>query len=147
MKRAFNVLGIVAIAALPAMGCSEDEEAPAATEEAAPIPELSVGEVAERLEAGSIVVVDANGPEIRGEHGVIPGARLLSSSGRYDPEAELPSDRSAALVFYCGNTNCRASDGAAARARDAGWENVSVLRAGIAGWVEAGRETTPPPQS
>lgn len=112
--------------------------------EAAPIPELSVEEVASRLEAGDIVPVDANGASTRSEHGVLAGARLLTSSGSFDPGAELPSDLATALVFYCANSHCNASDGAAERARDAGYESVHVMRDGIAGWVAAGHETVTP---
>lgn len=135
MKRASLVLvGLFSIAL--ASACSE--------EEGPPIPELSVAQVATMLEAGEAVAVDANGESTRRERGVVPGARLLSSSGSYDPEAELPSDKATTLVFYCGNTDCRASDGAAERARNAGYTNVNVMRAGIAGWVEAGREVDHP---
>jgi rhodanese-related sulfurtransferase len=115
-------------------------------EEAAAIPEVSVAQVTEMLEDGA-VPVDANGEDTRNERGTLPGARLLTSSGRYDPAAELPSDKATQLVFYCGGEQCHASDTAAERARDAGYENVSVMRAGIAGWVEAGRPVDRPGQS
>ena len=49
------------------------------------------------------VVLDANDPEFRETNGIIPGARLLSSFDRYDVAKELPSDRSAPLVFYCSD--------------------------------------------
>jgi len=113
--------------------CGEDE--------AAPIPEVSVAEAAAQLEAGA-VAVDANSDETRAERGVVPGARLLTSSSRYEA-SELPSDTSTSLIFYCASTRCSASDGAAERAREHGYENVSVMRAGIAGWVEAGNQTQP----
>ena len=71
----------------------------------------------------------------------IPGAILLSSSGSYDPAAELPANTATNLIFYCGNDDCRASDGAAKRARDAGYSNVHLMRAGIAGWKAAGKRT------
>ncbi len=147
------VLGPALILAL-ALGCSEGAEeaadstgATAATSpapQAEPIPEVSVAEAARLFAAGEAVPVDANGANVRQEHGVVPGARLLTSSGRYDPSAELPQDQSAHLVFYCGNSNCRASDGAAARAREAGFEHVNVMREGIAGWVAAGQTTEQP---
>ena len=88
--------------------------------------------------------MDANGTQTRAANGVVPGARLLTSSGRYDPDTELPEDHAAALVFYCANNDCRASDGAAERARQAGFEDVNIMREGIAGWVEAGQQTEPP---
>ncbi len=90
------------------------------------------------------MAVDANRDAVREEYGTLPGATLLTSSGRYDPSAELPDDLATKLVFYCSNMDCRASDGAAGRAREAGYTDVNVMRAGIAGWVEAGEDTTPP---
>jgi len=135
MKRASVLFGVLSSIVLVA-GCSE--------ESTSAIPELSVERAAAMFEAGEAVAVDANGASTRQEHGVVPGARLLTSSGSYDPAAELPADHATALVFYCGNTDCRASDGAAERAREAGYANVNVLRAGIAGWVEAGHPVERP---
>jgi rhodanese-related sulfurtransferase len=125
---------------------AEAEQAPeqeATDEEEAPITELEVTEVATLIESGDCVPVDANNPTTRERYGTIPGATLLTSSGRYDPSAELPEDHATKLVFYCGNVDCRASDGAADRARQAGYTDVNVMRAGIAGWVEAGKDTAP----
>jgi len=135
MKRPLPLIAIFCLAALA--GCTEDTDAD-------PIPELTVARVASLLEAGEAVAVDANGDETRSERGVVPNARLLTSSSTYDPEAELPSDHATTLVFYCANTRCSASDGAAERARQAGYENVNVMRDGIAGWIEAGHETEQP---
>lgn len=134
-RRAIPMLALPLLLA----ACGE-EEAAAET----PIPERTVEQVAAGLAAGDLVVFDANSAETRAEHGIVPGARLLTSSSQYDVEAELPDDTSASLVFYCGNTNCRASDGAAERAREHGYANVSVMRAGIAGWVEAGQQVEQP---
>jgi hypothetical protein len=46
---------------------------------------------------------DANPEGVRESEGMIPGARPLTSSDNYDVANELPSDRSAPLVFYCHN--------------------------------------------
>lgn len=134
--RRLNVF-VLALAALGLVACAESSETTAEIEE------VTIEQAASLLSSGAIAV-DANGSGTRNEMGVIPGARLLTSSGRYDPATELPSDTGTELVFYCGNNNCRASDGAAARAREAGFENVNVMRDGIAGWVEAGNETARP---
>lgn len=122
------------VAMLALVGCGEDSQ---------PIPELSVAEVATLIESGDAVAVDANGEETRRERGTLPGARLLSSSSEYSL-SELPGDHSTHLVFYCGGEMCHASDSAAERARENGYEHVSVMRAGIAGWVEAGRPVDRP---
>lgn len=48
-----------------------------------------------------VVVLDANSPAFRKAHGIIPGAKLLSSYEEYDPATELPADKATPLVFYC----------------------------------------------
>jgi rhodanese-related sulfurtransferase len=139
MKRASLFLGALVVITSALTACSGKEQQ---REES--IPELSVAEVASMLDSGEAIAIDANNAETRRQHGVVPGARLLSSSSSYDASAELPSDKSQTLVFYCANTRCRASDGAAARAREAGYAHVNVMRAGIAGWVEAGEPVDHP---
>jgi rhodanese-related sulfurtransferase len=107
-------------------------------------PEVVSIEKAEELFATNAVPVDANSDYTRKEMGVIPGAALLTSSSKYDCDAELPKDKATPLVFYCGNDHCSASDAAAERAMAAGHENVKILRAGIAGWKDAGKKTEQP---
>jgi len=80
-----------------------------------------------------------NGAETRAKMGVVPGAVLLSGT-EFQP-AELPADKAAPLVFYCGSLQCGASHKAATRAATNGWSNVSVMKAGIKGWVDAGKPT------
>lgn len=53
---------------------------------------------------GKLYVYDANHTDFRQENGVIPGARMLLSSGNYDL-SDLPADKSAKLVFYCANSH------------------------------------------
>lgn len=104
---------------------------------------ISVDEVAQLLAAGECQVVDANGEDTRREKGVVPGAILLSSYSSYSTE-ELPADKETKLVFYCGNEKCTAAPKAAKRAMEQGYTNVYVMHAGIAGWIEAGKEVSFP---
>lgn len=101
---------------------------------------LQVAEVESLVKSKKAHVFDANGKATREKEGVVPGAKLLSS-GQYDTAKELPAAKDAKLVFYCGNDKCRAADGAAARAKGAGYKDVNVMRAGIAGWKKAGKAT------
>ena len=105
--------------------------------------ELAVADVAALLSAKSATILDANDVDTRKEQGVVPGAVLLSSSRDY-ALSELPPAKDTKLVFYCGGTACRASDKAAKRAADAGYADVSVMRAGIRGWKSAGQATATP---
>lgn len=116
---------------------------PKPLETQAAIRELSVSDVAALVHAKGATLVDANNAEIRQEQGIVPGALLLSSSREYSL-SELPAAKDTKLVFYCGGTQCRASDNAAKRASEAGYADVSVMRAGIRGWKSAGQHTETP---
>jgi rhodanese-related sulfurtransferase len=122
-----------------AIACSKHTTTEATTAVAA-VPALTVDEVAAQLAKGECQPVDANGAPTRQKLGVLPGAVLLSDSEAFQL-AELPADKSKELVFYCANTQCGASTQAAEKAIAAGYANVKIMPAGIAGWVKAGRKT------
>jgi rhodanese-related sulfurtransferase len=88
-------------------------------------------------------IYDANPSRVRDKEGIIPGAKLLSSSRSYDLR-ELPQAKDSKLVFYCHNTYWMASHEAARRAVEAGYSEVSVMADGISGWVAAGKPTAKP---
>jgi rhodanese-related sulfurtransferase len=142
----FIAFAVVALA----LGCNSrpseskaTEKVPAAEQHLA---EMTVPAVAAALKDKKVVAVDANGAETREKYGVVPGALLLTDHRSY-ALTELPADKSSSLVFYCGGTQCRASDAAATRAAAAGYASVSVMRDGIRGWVDAGQATTSAPKS
>jgi rhodanese-related sulfurtransferase len=58
---------------------------------------------------------------------------------------DLPSDKSATLVFYCSNPLCSKAPRAALRAKRLGYEDVRVMSAGIRGWISAGLPTESSP--
>jgi len=128
----------------PAEKAAPSAPAAAAAEEKA-IPEVTVSDVQTFVQNKSATVLDANDGDTRKEYGVVPGAVLLSR-GDYELSS-LPASKTDKLVFYCGGTQCRASDKAAARAASAGYSNVAVMREGIRGWKAAGQATAPAPQS
>ncbi len=130
-----------------AVGCSRaapPAQEQATTKAAAAVPEVEIATVAQQLKSGGWTAVDANGDGTRDQLGVVPGAILLTDSETYSPSTELPADKSRALVFYCANEHCGASHQAAHRAQVAGYTHVSVMPAGIAGWVKAGEPTARP---
>lgn len=133
--RKLLVISILAWAA--GVGCSRHDADPRA-EHAPGVAAVSVDELDHLLADHACQAVDANGELTRHKMGIIPGAVLLTD---VDSIADLPSDRSRGLVFYCANTACGASHQAAARAITAGYTNVKVLPEGIAGWVKAGKQT------
>jgi len=72
--------------------------------------------------------------------GVLPGAILLTDSDDFS-RASCRPNKTRELVFYCANTHCGASHHAAEKAILAGYKNVKVMPEGIAGWVNAGKQT------
>lgn len=143
---------IWATVALLATGCGEarnpesHRSADSVVAEAEAAPTIEVGDLAAQLADRSCTVLDANTRPVRIRNGAIPGATLLSHYRDYSL-GELPADKQRALVFYCANQRCTASDVAARRALAAGYANVRVLRSGIAGWANAGHATQPVPQN
>lgn len=109
----------------------------------AQIAEVSVANVQEMLNAkpAKVVVLDANNDEARAAAGMVPGAVKLSSYNQYNL-AELPTDKNSTLVFYCYNNYCQASHTAAARALQAGYKDVRIMKAGIVGWNAATKKTS-----
>lgn len=146
-----KLTSVAAVCATLAVACHTSS--PSSTEQAAAsapgedkkIAEVTVSDVEQFVKTKSATVLDANDADTRKEYGVVPGAVLLTS--KEYPLAVLPATKTDKLVFYCGGTQCRASDKAAARAASAGYSDVSVMRAGIRGWKDAGQATSPAPQS
>jgi hypothetical protein len=68
---------------------------------------IHVDDLAALLAAKSstVWVYDANPPAVRASEGIVPGARLLSSSGDFDVDDELPPAKDAKIVFYCANAH------------------------------------------
>lgn len=102
---------------------------------------VTVSEVANLKKDGMATVLDANGESFRKNHGIIPGAVLLTHSRKYDVARELPAEKDRKLVFYCANTKCLASHAAARKALEAGYTDVNILPEGLLGWKEAGQPT------
>ena len=135
-----RTLLFTALLSLSVLGCSKEETKTAHVKLSDSVPDVTVDELDAKLANGDCQAVDANGEATRKKMGVIPGAVLLTDSESFST-SELPKDKARTLVFYCANAHCGASHEAAARALTAGYTNVKVLPEGIAGWVQAGKQT------
>lgn len=94
--------------------------------------------VAEKDAAKKAVIFDVNSDE-RFAKGHVPGAKHITKDGL--TAANLPADKAAHIVFYCGSEKCPSSTVAAKKALALGYTNVSVYKPGIAGW-EAAKQAT-----
>lgn len=100
--------------------------------------DMSVDEVAAAIAntPGRLAIFDANSPATYAEHHV-PTATWVDYDGV--TAEQLPADPAAPVVFYCANSHCGASHTAAEMAIALGHTNVSVMGAGIQGWIDAGQ--------
>ena len=99
---------------------------------------ISPRELHALMQNGSVTAVDVN-PRGSWAEARVPGALSL------DPvdfvAGDLPSDKDAALVFYCSNVMCTKAPRAARRAVSMGYRHVHVMSAGIKGWLQAALPT------
>jgi rhodanese-related sulfurtransferase len=141
---ALTLLSCLALVGL--VGCSKDApgNAAEAADPHAAFTDLSVDDVSRMVADKKCVAVDANSSDTRQKQGVVPGAVLLSSYDKYDVAKELPAAKDTKLVFYCGGKACTAAPNAATLAKNAGYSDVNVMRAGISGLVAAGKPVDKP---
>jgi rhodanese-related sulfurtransferase len=93
---------------------------------------VSAGEVQELAEKRAATIVDVNSQQ-SWDRAHVPGAKHLDAAAF--TQSDLPADKDASLVFYCGNPMCSKAPRAAKRAKAMGYNNVRVMSAGISGWV------------
>ncbi len=131
-------LALATVAVAPQAHACEGDEGMTAEIGSLTVDQLVVKLEARQKQKTTLAVFDVNSDKTRADKGIIPTAVLLPSSSDYDT-ALLPKDKSAEVVFYCAAEKCTASKTAAHRAVEAGHTNVSVMPAGIAGWLSAGK--------
>jgi monothiol glutaredoxin len=95
-----------------------------------PVKQLTVQDLARKLEAGNITLVDIRGDEER-ERDFIEGAEVLTRDVM-DKLEQMPKDSE--LAFLCQHGN--ASQGAAEYFRKKGFTNISSVAGGITAWLE-----------
>lgn len=111
------------------------EKLRAGSEDAAAL--ISRAELRQKLELGSVVLLDAQAPGwYEREH--LPGALKLPDRDIASRIAEIVPDRSAEVVVYCWSETCSASAGAASALRELGYRNVRRYAGGKKEWMEAG---------
>ncbi|KXK57960.1 MAG: rhodanese-like domain-containing protein [Chlorobi bacterium] len=90
------------------------------------IKEITKDDVATLLKNNGAMIVDARDADSYAA-GHIDGAVSFAS-------LQLPADKNAALVFYCGGLRCPAAGKAAKKAAEQGYTNVMVYKGGWADW-------------
>lgn len=125
MKKLIAFLA-AAFIAIPAMADSE-------------YPDISINELKTAIAEKKVTVIDVNGSASYAK-GHVPTAIDFAAS-KDDLAKQLPSDKGALVVAYCGGPTCSAYKKAANAAKELGYTNVKHLSAGISGWLQAGETT------
>jgi rhodanese-related sulfurtransferase len=110
----------------------------AASVQAGEFPDISVAELQTAIKEKKVTVLDVNGSDAYAK-GHIPGAIDFRAT-KAEIAKQLPADKSALVVAYCGGPTCNAYAAAAKAAKELGYTNVKHLSAGISGWKSAGAE-------
>lgn len=96
---------------------------------------ISPRDLQRRMQSETVMVLDVNS-RTSWLAARVPGARHIDPT-RFTA-SDLPTERSALLVFYCSGPLCRKAPNAAKRAKGLGYANATVMAAGISGWLGAG---------
>ena len=134
---------LVTLAASPSWGQSHTTHGGASSGTTATsndVRNLEPAGLAAMLGKANVFIYDCNEEDMfREAH--VPGAKLTV----YDEvtAAQLPTDLSATLIFYCYSPECPAATTAARTALTLGHTDVYSMLAGITGWQDAGLPTEP----
>jgi rhodanese-related sulfurtransferase len=107
-------------------------------------PAVSVEWVKQQIDRGSaMALVDARPKRAKYDKGHIPTAISIPDMQFDDLKDQLPDDKNALVVFYCGGLHCKLSHKSAAKAIALGYTNVKVFADGYPAWVAyAGESST-----
>ena len=84
-----------------------------------------------------MLIVDSRPKRKKYDKGHIPSAISIPDSQFDKLKDQLPQDKNAQLIFYCGGFKCPLSHKSAAKAINLGYKNVKVFAAGYPAWKAA----------
>jgi len=82
------------------------------------------------------MIIDARPKRAKYDKGHIPMAVSIPDSKFDKMTAQLPEDKNALLIFYCGGLKCKLSHKSAAKAEQLGYTNVKVFAKGFPGYMK-----------
>ena len=83
-----------------------------------------------------VVIVDSRPKRAKYDKGHIPGAISIPDTYFDKHKDQLPEDKNALLIFYCGGLHCKLSHKSAAKAEALGYTNVKVFAEGFPKWMK-----------
>jgi rhodanese-related sulfurtransferase len=84
----------------------------------------------------AVVLIDARPKRAKYDKGHIPGAISIPDTYFDKGKSQLPEDKNALLIFYCGGLKCKLSHKSAAKAEALGYTNVKVFAEGFPRWMK-----------
>jgi len=102
-------------------------------------PDIAITDVKKAISEKKITIIDVNGSD-SWKSGHVPTAIDFEAAGD-KLASQLPKDKAALVVAYCGGPSCGAYKAAAKKAQELGYTNVKHMAAGISGWKSAGEKT------
>lgn len=83
-----------------------------------------------------VMIIDARPKRAKYDKGHIPMAVSIPDTKFDKMTAQLPKDKNALLIFYCGGLKCKLSHKSAAKAEKLGYTNVKVFAEGFPGYMK-----------
>ena len=83
-----------------------------------------------------VMIIDARPKRAKYDKGHIPMAVSIPDSQFDKMTDQLPADKNALLIFYCGGLKCKLSHKSAAKAEKLGYTNVKVFAAGFPAYMK-----------
>jgi rhodanese-related sulfurtransferase len=84
----------------------------------------------------NVMLIDSRPRRPKYDEGHIPMAVSIPDSQFEKLSAQLPADKNALLIFYCGGLACPLSHKSARKAEALGYTNVKVFAEGLPGWLK-----------
>jgi rhodanese-related sulfurtransferase len=128
----------LALAALPAVAlptlAAGDECCPPGTAKPSGH-DVPVAELMAAIDAKTVTLIDCNSADDYAA-GHLPGA-ISFVAHKDDLASQLPADKAALVVAYCGGPSCGAHKAGTKAAMALGYTNVKHFSGGLSGWKEA----------
>lgn len=86
--------------------------------------------------AADVMIIDARPKRAKYDKGHIPMAVSIPDSQFAKMTNQLPKNKNALLIFYCGGQKCKLSHNSARKAEALGYKKVKVFADGFPGWMK-----------
>ncbi|KJS30508.1 MAG: hypothetical protein VR64_14835 [Desulfatitalea sp. BRH_c12] len=142
-RQALNIVTALGVLLVFMVGCSTTAPtavAPQAAAEFAPFHAIVDADyVKQYVQAPmpeGVMLIDSRPRRPKYDEGHIPMAVSLPDSKFEQMRDQLPADKNALLIFYCGGRACDLSHKSARKAEALGYTNVKVFADGFPGWIK-----------